>query len=335
MARVSIRDIATSLGVSHATVSMALRGDLRISELRRAQVAAAAKRMGYRPDPVLSAFLHYRWHRRRPDIRASLAWLNFWPRPSELRNFHELDAYWRGAEATAERHGYRLEAVCWDGSKPMARLNDILKARNVAGLLVAPTGGYPVADGLNWDDFHFVRFGYSLKCAAGHVVSSDQLGDALLAFERMRRAGYIRIGFVRSTAAFTRFAAGVTLGQLSLAPAEQVPCIGLPAIGGEQVLRDWIEAHRPDAIFTDVPDMRARLSRMGLRVPEDIGLGVSSVLDCDADAGINQNSEEIGRVAVQTLISLINDNQRGIPRHPREVLVTGEWVDGASLPVKS
>jgi LacI family transcriptional regulator len=59
-----------------------------------------------------------------------------------------------------------------------------------------------------------------------------------------------------------------------------------------------------------------------------------SVLDGDAAAGINQNSMEIGRVAAQTLISLINHNERGIPETPREVLVAGRWVDGCSLPPK-
>jgi DNA-binding LacI/PurR family transcriptional regulator len=56
------------------------------------------------------------------------------------------------------------------------------------------------------------------------------------------------------------------------------------------------------------------------------------VVDIPVGAGINQNSEEIGRVAVETLISLINSNDRGKPTVPRRILVEGAWVDGASLP---
>ena len=52
-ARVSLRDVARSVGVSHVTVSLALRGDPRVSAARRKEVEIAAKRLGYRPDPML------------------------------------------------------------------------------------------------------------------------------------------------------------------------------------------------------------------------------------------------------------------------------------------
>jgi DNA-binding LacI/PurR family transcriptional regulator len=74
------------------------------------------------------------------------------------------------------------------------------------------------------------------------------------------------------------------------------------------------------------------LEKLGYRVPEDIGLAATSILDGNADAGIDQNSEEIGRAAFETLLSLLNHNQYGIPDIVREVVITGSWVDGTSLP---
>ena len=56
------------------------------------------------------------------------------------------------------------------------------------------------------------------------------------------------------------------------------------------------------------------------------------VVDGYADAVIYQNSDEIGRAAIQLLVSLIHHNEFGIPRARREILVEGEWVDGRSLP---
>jgi len=47
--RVTITDIARSIGMSHATVSIALKGDLRITEATRAKVEAAAAQLGYKP----------------------------------------------------------------------------------------------------------------------------------------------------------------------------------------------------------------------------------------------------------------------------------------------
>jgi LacI family transcriptional regulator len=81
-------------------------------------------------------------------------------------------------------------------------------------------------------------------------------------------------------------------------------------------------------------ELRDMLGALNYLVPQDIGLATLSVLDGNVDAGIDQNSEEIGKVAVQLLISLINHNERGIPKICREVLVEGVWVNGSMLPVK-
>ncbi|HEX7469541.1 MAG TPA: helix-turn-helix domain-containing protein, partial [Verrucomicrobiae bacterium] len=53
--RVTVYDIAEKLGVSHSTISLALRNHPGISEKRREQVKKAAKEMGYVPDPHLAA----------------------------------------------------------------------------------------------------------------------------------------------------------------------------------------------------------------------------------------------------------------------------------------
>ena len=97
-------------------------------------------------------------------------------------------------------------------------------------------------------------------------------------------------------------------------------------------LSTWLKRVRPDAILTDIPEVRQWLSNVGYRVPEDIGLATLTVLDGNADAGIDQNSLEIGRAAVQMLISLIHHNERGLPAICRELLIEGKWVDGSTLP---
>ena len=59
-----------------------------------------------------------------------------------------------------------------------------------------------------------------------------------------------------------------------------------------------------------------------------------SLLDGNADAGIYQNPKEIGRAAIQLIISLIHHNERGLPEICRELLVERHWVDGNTLPPK-
>jgi len=50
--RVTIKDIAKKAGVTHPTVSRALRNDPRVNEKTRIQISAIAKKMGYKPNLI-------------------------------------------------------------------------------------------------------------------------------------------------------------------------------------------------------------------------------------------------------------------------------------------
>src|SRR6266498_1980185 len=111
--RVTVYDIAEKLGVSHATVSLALRNHPSISEKRRAQVKRVAGEMGYAPDPHLAALAAYRRANAPAEIRSAIAWINHWEQPEQLRKLREFDLYWRGAVEAARRFGYNLEEIRW------------------------------------------------------------------------------------------------------------------------------------------------------------------------------------------------------------------------------
>jgi DNA-binding LacI/PurR family transcriptional regulator len=339
--RVTVREIAHGLGVSHTTVSRALKDDPRISEPVRKKVHATARKLGYRPDPMLSALAAYRKGRTTRSIGAELAWINSWPEPARLRGFKEFDLYWQGASEEAARAGYRLEEFCCPSRLSPARLEKILAARNIRGLLFTPGWSTVTPDwgSFDWTRYSLVRFGYSLAEPAAHLVTSDQLLDGLMAFENMWRLGYRRIGMVLWSGQGTRivrFSAGYLYAQLRIETALRLPPLVLSEENPQtdRRLLAWMKKEKPDAILTDITELRQRLERLGRRVPEDVALAALSVLDGHADAGIDQNSREIGRAAVQTLISLIHHNERGIPQIPREVLVTGRWVDGSTLPAR-
>jgi hypothetical protein len=67
--------------------------------------------------------------------------------------------------------------------------------------------------------------------------------------------------------------------------------------------------------------------------PDNIAVASTTVIDIPVSAGMNQNSEEIGRVAVETLISLIDSNDRGKPTIPRRILVEG-YLDQRRFPAR-
>ncbi|HEY8964840.1 MAG TPA: LacI family DNA-binding transcriptional regulator [Candidatus Methylacidiphilales bacterium] len=334
---VTLRDLGRLLGVTHSTVSRALRNSPTISPARRLEIQQAAARLGYRPNAVATRLGHQRRAGRRVSIDSGIAWLNFWPRPEKLRSFGEFDAYWEGARERAESTGYRLEEFVCGKRMSARRLERVLAARNIQGVLIPPHGLLPRPEGwdrIDWSRFCIVRFGYSTAEPASHLVASNQLACGILAIENMWRLGYRRIGFVASANRFFNFQAGFLTRQAQVEGNPPV-CTFVSSRNPKSKLEEfarWLRTHRPDALLSELPETRGMLESLGYRIPRDIGLAATSVLDGNADAGVNQNSREIGRAAVETLLSLLNHNQYGVPAVPREVLITGGWVDGPMLP---
>ncbi|MCX6955308.1 MAG: LacI family DNA-binding transcriptional regulator [Verrucomicrobia bacterium] len=342
-ARVSLRDVAREVGVSHMAVSLALRGDTRISEARRTEIKAAAVRLGYRPDPMLSSLAAYRRAKQAVPISATLVWINQWEDPRALRRLREFDAYWRGAAETAEQLGYRLEEfVVGPGLSP-ERLQEILRARSVRGLLLPPHRHGLSLAGFDWSEYSVVRLGLSVPEPRAHAVVCDHSDCVTLAYARIHAHGYRRIGFVSSPMfdhnTRGNFRAGYLRQQADLASARDrlKPLLldETPGPANLAPLRAWLATERPDAIITSLPLMRGLLAKLGVRVPRDLAVATTSVLDGNFPAGIDQNCHEIGAVALRMLAGLIHQNERGVPRFFRRTLVEGRWVDGPSLPVKS
>lgn len=333
--RISMRDIAERLNVSKATVSRALRNSPEISKKLCKRVQAVAAELGYTPDPMLAALVQYRQGRAVKPVTAELAWINCWPDPKKLRSFHEFDLYWQGAAKEALHAGYHLEEFLVNATISVQRLEEILLARGIKGLLIPPQGNDIDWRGFKCDHFSVVRFGYAFPNPKAHIVTSDQMTDGLLACQSTWERGYQRIGLVTRPLSSTRFSAGYM--QAHLLTRQQLPPPPLlieeeDHQSTRQKLNQWLDQVKPDAILTDSAFLRRWLVECGYRVPEDIALATFTVLDGNIDAGIDQNSEEIGRAAMQMLISLINHHERGIPAIRRELLVEGKWVDGRTLP---
>jgi LacI family transcriptional regulator len=339
--QVTLKDVASAVGVSAMTVSLALRNDPRIRTVRRLIIQKTAQRMGYRPNAMATALVHQRWHVSAHPISAELAWINCWQDAKQLRAYREFDLYWRGATQAAEKCGFRLEEFVVGEKLSFARLEKILQSRNIHGILVPPHGNkavmHPTVSSLDWSRYAVIRFGYSIPDFLAHVVAGNHTQSTMLAYGEIRKRGYERIGYVCHLNPSTRAKAGFLMAQTELPPAQRLPILELDFQREDcrQTLHRWIRENKPDAILSEMAEMAALLQQLSYRVPEDIGLAATSVLDGNADAGIYQNSEEIGKAAVETLLSLIYQNQTGIPDLCREVLVDARWQDGRTLPDRS
>jgi len=338
---VTVRDIARKLGCAYTTVAMALRGHPAISVRRRNEVRQMAEHMGYRNDSCVSALAAYRKKDGAVTFKSTLAWVNHWEQPEALLEHKEFVGYWQGASAAAEQLGYQLEDLRWAAGCPARQFQSALLDRGVRGLLIPPHVTAPDWGDFDWSKFSIIRFGLSISVPDSNAVTADQYRAVVMAVTRIHQYGYRRIGLVLSEAFDRRvggnYYAAFFWAQQKLGLDPRLPPLmtewekgGLGK--GRKALAQWLDQYKPDAILTTDPEVPAALQKLGCRIPKDIAAAGMSVCDIALDAGIDQCSEAIGRIAVESLVKQINLDERGEPAAPARILVESRWQDGGSLP---
>src|SRR6187402_3291661 len=134
-----MKDVAALLGVHPTTVSLALRGHPSIPETTQLRVRRAAEKLGYRPNPLVSALMS---HRRAPHLafrHTTLAFVTSSFPPDEWRKSQTLRDLLGGASERARVRGYKVEefALFADRMTP-PRFNQVLRSRGILGLIIAP-----------------------------------------------------------------------------------------------------------------------------------------------------------------------------------------------------
>lgn len=336
-----MKDVAREVGVTSAAVSLALKNHPSISPARRREIQSVAARMGYQPNAMATALAHHRHQSRVPPVQAALALINSHSDPAQLRAQPDFELCWRGATTAAEKFGYRLEEFLVNEKQPLKRLERIFLTRNIRGILIAPLLGERRQLGWEafaWSKFSAVRIGRRTQSPHVHFVTSAQAANTMLAFDKIRERGYKRIGFVGGWDQSRMFGAGFLWSQYEPGLRSRLPLFlfsrETPEPNQQHAFERWLTKAKPDAVLTDSLAVSAMLEKAGYRVPEDIGLAATNVRDIPVEAGIDQNAEEIGRVATLAVLSLIHDNDLGEPELIREILVRGKWVNGKNLPFR-
>jgi LacI family transcriptional regulator len=333
---VSIKDIARAAGLSFGAVSLALRNLPGVSKATCMRVQALARKMGYEPNPMAVGLAHHKQTSKVQPVHAALAWLNLWPGPGKLHSYKYFDGIWRGASRSAEKFGFHLDEFAVNDKMTLPRIEKVLLARGVTGILLPSVGAASVNwSDIDWSHFSAVRFSLTVKINM-HAAIADGMSNGMLAFAKMREKGYKRIAWAGDPKYRECFHGGGFLwAEQEVPPQDRLPPFftsGADCIFPQGSLAAWLKKTKPDAIFTDRPEFLEVLKKIGCRVPEDVGLVTNNVLDCSISAGIDPNPEEIGRAGVLALVSLIHDNDCGLPLVPRQITIPGRWVDGVSLP---
>jgi LacI family transcriptional regulator len=98
----------------------------------------------------------------------------------------------------------------------------------------------------------------------------------------------------------------------------------------------WRTAHRPDVILTTGPEVLEWIPRDARSNAPEVAVSLVNMDSVPAPDrpwvfGIDQNSTQVGAAGVDLLISLMNSNERGIPKVPRILMVEGGFVQAKRM----
>ena len=333
------KDIAQSLGLSQTAVSLALRNSPGISSATVARVRAAVRRMGYRPDPMISALMAQRHKGTAARFRAKIAFLTAYGSRDEWRGSNYPAGCFLGAQRAAEARGYLCEPrwLCEPGIDGH-RLSQILWTQNVQGLIVAPmpVESFPLQ--LTWKQFAAVSLDYSVADPELHRVVDDHAFGIERVLEEIERRDYRRPGLVLRASQDVRThhsRLGVFLVQQRLHSdwAEVAPLI-LPTENWDPVLfAAWLKRENPDVVLTEETELPAAVRQLGIRVPRELGIAFFHKEKPARElSGLQIDAERVGATAANILMRMIETNERGRPDVPTTTLVKSfYWHAGRTL----
>ena len=328
-------------GVTRMAVSLALRGKAGVSEATRKKVLAAAKRLGYEPDPEVAKFLAHIRRKAPAGTKACLALLTSGPTPEAWKHYVTERKYVEGARARAEEYGYRVDEF-WinQPGMTMARLGNILWSRGIEGVVIAPlqerlSGKRSRSIHLDFKLFSSVEISETVEWPDLDRSNHDQYTSMLKVLDALAGLKYRTVGLVLEDALDLRvngkWAAAYLYYRQRHGTRTMPPPLVMPS-PSQKVFDRWFDHHRPDAIVSVDRFGLRFLERRGLKIPKDIGY---ASLDLDGDAegypgmsGIDQNSPLVGAAAVDMLVAAIQRGQRGVPEHPLRTEIEGTWIPG-------
>ncbi len=323
--KVSIKDVAREAGVSHATVSRALRGSPLISSPTIARVQATAEKMGYSVNAVARSLVTG----KTQTIGVVVT--------SIADPF--VGGVTAGIEEFANEKGYSvILATCHANAEIEKRMVSNLRERAVDGILVTSSRvGEEYLPLLTQLKVPVVLLNNQQPGDYAYSVTIDNVGSARRAVEHLLQLGHRRIAYIGHTQGYATDrdrrqgyeealqAAGIALDADLILQAESTPESGSQAAARLDQL-----SPRPTAIFcyNDITALGvlAYARAQGVDVPRDwsvVGfddLFLSQHLHPPLTT-VHQPMWEMGRAAAEVLLDLIAG------KTPREgVQMPGELI---------
>lgn len=337
---ITLKDIARAAGVSIMTVSRVLRGAPKVSAKKRELVLWEANRLDYQPDPHLARMMQVVRGKKETRMRAVIAVIReHVPQDGLLGPSYQYVPI-EDIRQRAHGHGYAVEEFYLgkDGLTPK-KLQKILHARGIEGVIVSPQSMTLPCSKLNYAPFAAVTFGNAMSTPALHMCAGNMTLGIQTAAEHLSARGYKRIGVAVTKWIVNRsqfgYSGGLFHWQHGLPEEDRVPLLLFPnndISRGFDAFAKWTREHKPDALITFDTHIPGWLKRLGLRVPQDIGFVVHDWTPMMTDfAGIDQRRGHLAAAAVDLIVTQLSQHEHGVPEVPRQIMIPPQWVDGPSV----
>ena len=333
---VTLADVARAAGLSNGGASYALRGDPRLRPATVERARRAAERLGYRPDLRISSLMASIRRARSLDRRETLAlvWAGT-PRPPSrlpphLRAFAENAR--RGIVARAEHLGCSVDEF-WLGADGMTpgRLQRILVARGISGIVVVPVVRSTKNIALDWD----------WKFFAGAIVSNTDCTPPLdrsalnhfrsvwMTLERLRAEGRARPAIILDRDVQERIHSIQLSSFLGNHPDPKAAAgyVGYGQPGKVSHLRAWLRKTAPDALMVAWQLDKPAAETLRKMAPRSCRMVTLEWYPHGVLPGVDPCDTEVAANAVELVVAQLHRNERGAPARPVTTMLDGIWTE--------
>jgi LacI family transcriptional regulator len=335
--RPTLRAVAELAGVSHVTVSLALRNDPRITAPTRLRVQRAAEKLGYAPDPGISELMGRLRVGRARQPAPVIAYLGAVHPVYGVKDSPMARRVRTGAESRASALGYRIERfTLGHQGLTAARVATILRTRNIRGVILGPLAEDSGSLRLDWRTLAPLAVGFSLREPSMHRVASFAAHSMRLALQTLATRGRRRWGVYLREGLDARVDHGwlstyLHAREFRLSDAPPIPPL-ITASWNRDAFVAWFREFRPDAIITiqlGVLDWLRELAR----VPEEAAfVHLDWSPEMGEVAGIDQMPERIGAAGVEQVAAQLSQHEYGLPQAPKTIYIEGVWREGRTAP---
>ena len=330
-ANLPVNSIASSVGLSPATVSRVLNHPELVNDETREKVEKAIKALGYDIENVL---------RRQTESNKRIIVVAL---PSIDNPFY--NSVVKGIKTSAHNHNY--EVLIYMGNitqSTISQFQDVLKMASARGVIsISRKIDMEIADEID-SALPFVQCcEYNAQSRATYVSINDY-ASAKTATEYILNLNYRRIAMINGPLSFNYaierlkgFEAALTERGILIPQSWKISVPEVSYSLGYSAASQLLGAkERPDAIFCSADVFAISVikaaKRYSLRVPEDVGvvgfdnIEVASVTNPGITT-VNQPSYQLGFTAGETLFEKIIDPSG----HPRSILLDTELIARDSI----